>query len=61
MNPVIEPVAKRLFNGDYRDCGQSGLEELQYIAEEAYKLDNKYTEVGNDNATTENSQLGVYQ
>ncbi|MBL4799418.1 MAG: hypothetical protein JKY50_18600 [Oleispira sp.] len=38
MNSIIEPVAKRLFDGYSRYCRQSGLEELQYVTEEAYKL-----------------------
>ena len=38
MNSILEPVAKRLFDSYYRYCDQSGLEELQFITEEAYKL-----------------------
>jgi hypothetical protein len=38
VNSIIEPVAKRLFDSYYRYCDQSGLEELQFITEEAYKL-----------------------
>jgi hypothetical protein len=38
VNSILEPVAKRLFDGYYRYCRQSGLEELQYVTEEAYKL-----------------------
>ena len=38
MNSIFEPVAKRLFDSYYRYCDQSGLEELQFMTEEAYKL-----------------------
>lgn len=38
MNSILEPVAKRLFDSYYRYCDQSGLEELQFMTEEAYKL-----------------------
>ncbi len=38
MNSIIEPVAKRLFDAYYRYCRQSGLEDLQYVTEESYKL-----------------------
>jgi hypothetical protein len=38
VNSILEPVAKRLFDSYYRYCDQSGLEELQFMTEEAYKL-----------------------
>jgi hypothetical protein len=38
VSSILEPVAKRLFDSYYRYCSQSGLEELQYLTEEAYKL-----------------------
>lgn len=37
-NDIIEPVAKRVFDGYYRYCDQSGLTELQFLTEEAFKL-----------------------
>ena len=41
MNSILEPVAKRLFDGYYRYCRQRGMEEFQFLTEEAYKLNER--------------------
>lgn len=42
MNSILEPSARRIFDGYYRYCRHSGLEELQYLLDESFKFNERF-------------------
>tara|TARA_R110001592_G_scaffold249128_1_gene511583 strand:+ start:12314 stop:13489 length:1176 start_codon:yes stop_codon:yes gene_type:complete len=41
MNSILEPAARRIFDGYYRYCRKNGLDELQFVLDEAFKFNER--------------------